>query len=207
MKSKLLTFILFIILFGCKNQIEKESVAGTKIELLNDNRWTNQGECFDNFSEYQPTNEFEFVKLNIYRQKNDSIFYFLTCRYDGLAYLNQLSETIDIESLKDYGEFWTDKNFVYYEYLISDGVQFYRLDTADRATFKSFGKTIYAKDKSHIYDSRHGIIKEADLESFKPIAINKETGISSYGKDKYNYFFWDEIVQDTIELKKYLEIE
>jgi len=207
MKTKLSIFAIFIILFGCKNQIEKQSVVDTKKEMSFANKWINQGECFDNIKEYQPTNEYEFVKLNIYKNKSDSTFHFLTCRYDGLAYLNQLSETIDIESLKDYGEFWTDKNFVYYEYLISDGVQFYRLDTADISSFESFGKTVYAKDKNHIYDSRHGIIKEADIESFKPIAINKETGTSSYGKDKNNYFFWNEIVQDTIELKKHLKIE
>ena len=198
---------MFIILFGCKNQVKKQSVADTKKELSIANKWTNQGECFDNFSEYQPAKGFEFVKLNIYKKKSDSTFHFLTCRYDGLAYLNQLNETIDIESLKDYGGFWTDDNYVYYEYPMSDGIQFYRLAPADRATFKSFGKTIYAKDKNHIYDSRHGIIKEADLESFKPIAINKETGISVYGKDKSNYFFWNKIVQDTIDLKKHLKIE
>lgn len=178
-----------------------------KKEISIANKWINQGECFDNIEEYQPSNEYKFVKPNIYKNIRDSTFHFLTCRDDGLAYLNQLSETIDIESLKDYGEFWKDKNFVYYEYLISDGVQFHRLNIADRVSFESFGKTVYAKDKNHIYDSRHGIIKEADLESFKPIAIDKETESSAYGKDKNNYFFWNEIVQDTIELKKYLKIK
>ena len=207
MKAKLSILTLFIILSGCKNQAEKKSEVDTEKEMSIVNKWVNQGECFENLKNYNPSEEYELVKHNIYKKKSDSSFYFLTCRYDGLAYLNQLSEAIDVESLNDYGEFWTDKNFVYYEYLISDGVQFYRLDTADRATFESFGKTIYAKDKNHIYDSRHGIIKEADLESFRPIAINKETGTSAYGKDKNNYFFWNEIVQDTIELKKHLKIE
>jgi hypothetical protein len=183
----------------------------TNIEIENTvlipNKWSNQRECFDNLHDYNPGNEYEFVMPHIYMKKSDSTHHFLTCRYDGLAYLNRLANTVDIESLVDHGEFWTDKNSVYYEYLISDGVQFYQLDSVDRETFESFGKTIYAKDKNHIYDSRHGIIREADLESFHPIAINIETGLSSFGKDKDNYFFWDEIVKDTVALKRHLKIE
>lgn len=207
MKNIISILLLFSIVIGCKNQKEKQVENEIEIIALISNKWSNQRECFDSLQDYNPGNDYEFVKPHIYMKKSDSTHYFLTCSYDGLAYLNQLVNTVDIESLEDHGEFWTDKNYVYYEYLISDGVQFYQLDSVDRATFESFGKTIYAKDKNYIYDSRHGIIKEADLESFQPIATNKETGLSSYGKDKNNYFFWNEIVKDTIELKKYLKIE
>ena len=78
----------------------------------------------------------------------DSTFYYLTCRYDGLGYLYPLSEDMHIESIVDHGEFWTDKNSVYYQFDISDGIRIYRLDSVDRATFKTYGESIYAKDKN-----------------------------------------------------------
>jgi len=205
MKKTLDIFIAILIFFGCKNQ--SKELSGTKNKIAPTvKKWTNQGECFDNLEEYKPSNDYEFIKSEIFKKKSNSTYHLLTCRYDGLPYLHQLDETIDIESLEDYGEFLADRNYVYFKYLISDGFRIFRLDTADRPTFRSFGKTIYARDKNHIYDSRHGIIENADLESFRPIAVDRETGGSSYGRDKDNYFFWDEIVEDTIELKKYLKI-
>jgi hypothetical protein len=139
MKNKIYILLLFSIVIGCKNQKEKQVENETENITLISNKWSNQRECFDSLQDYKPGNDYEFVKTHIYIKKSDSTHYFLTCRYDGLAYLNQLANTVDIESLEDHGEFWTDKNYVYYEYLISDGVQFHRLDSADRGTFKSFG--------------------------------------------------------------------
>lgn len=178
-----------------------------EVEEANIDGPSNLGECFEALEEYNVSNEYEFVKLNIYKKKNDSTFYFPTCDYNGSVYLTQLSQSIDVASLEDLGEFWTDKHAVFYEYQTSDGVKLYRLESADRKTFRSFGKSVYARDKDHIFDSRHGIIKDADLESFQPIAVDKETGISVYGKDKYSYFFWDEKVKDTVEFKKLLKID
>jgi len=207
MNRTVLIFSLFIFLFSCKKQTEKNSNVISVNKKIVKNKWINQEDCFANLKEYKPTNGFEHTKLNIYRKKSDSSYYFLTCRYDGVAYLNKLSETVDIESLEDKGQFWIDKNHVYYEYLMSDGIILKLLNSADRKTFKIFGKTNYAKDKNHIFSSRHGIIKNADLETFQPISINKKTGRSSYAKDKNNYFFWNEIVTDTIELKKFLKLK
>ncbi len=172
----------------------------------NKKTWGNQWECFEHLDEYQAQSGYKWVKLNIYKHIADNTFHFLTCDYDGVPYLFQLDSSMDIATLQDFGEFWVDKNAVYYKYLMSDGVRLFRLDTADRATFRTYGKTVYARDKDYIYDSRHGIIEEADIETFQPIAIHKETGVSVYAKDKNNYYFWDEVV-DSIELKEALNIE
>lgn len=200
-------FSLIAILLSCKNQSVKQSDIHVENDIPVFNKWSNQSECFDKLSEYKPSDEYDYLKFNIYKKKSDSTFFYLTCRYDGFAYLYQFDESVDIESFEDYGEFCTDKNYVYYWYLISDGVRLHRLDTADRPTFKSFGKTIYAKDKNHIYSSIHGIIELADLESFQPISINKKFGNIPFAKDKNNYFLWNEIVEDTVELKKYIKVD
>ena len=122
MKTKTYILVLLSIVIGCKNQKEKQVETEGRNDKLISNKWSNQVECFENLKAYNPSDEYKFVKSNIYKKKTDSTYYFLTCRYDGLAYLKQLVQTVDIESLEDYGEFWTDKNYVYYEYLISDGV-------------------------------------------------------------------------------------
>jgi len=115
------------------------------------------------------------------------------------------SQGIDHETLVDYGEFLTDKNKVYRRYDTSDEVLILELQNVDLETFKPFGNSIYARDKCNIFSSRNGIIEEADVESFEAINI-EVNGRLAYGKDKDNYFFWDQIVTDTIgfseELKK-----
>lgn len=212
---KYISLVILASLFACNRPTEQGTTSISQKEQSTEsiaqkeqpNKWTDQIECFGNLNDYQQNEDFELIKLNIYLRKTDSTFHLLTCDFDGQAYHRQLDKTVDVVSLDDHGEFWTDRNYIYYEYLTSDGIQLHRLDTADRATFKTFGKTIYARDKDHIYDSRHGIVNMADLDSFRPIVIDKESGASVYAKDKYNYFFWDEIVEDTVELKKYLNIE
>ena len=210
--TRYLAIIIWLIILGCETQKEIESKPVKNIEVKKTNQEIKiskgkaQRECFDSLSYYKSNKEFELVKLNIYRNLIDSTFHYSTCDYDGTVYLRQLDNSIDIDSVEDLGEYWVDKNNVYSKYSTSDGIQFFKLKKVNRESFKTFGKTIYAKDKVHVFDSRHGIIEGADLETFKAISINKETGMSVYGKDRYNYFFWDEIVEDkdTIMFKKSL---
>lgn len=107
-------------------------------------------------------------------------------------------DSIDTNTLIDYGQFLTDKNKVYYKYDSSDGLRIIELQDVDRESFETYGYSIYARDKNHIFDSRHGIIVEADIESFYTVAIEMEDGRVAHGKDKNNYYFWNKIVTDTI---------
>ena len=107
-------------------------------------------------------------------------------------------DSIDKESLIDFGEFLTDKRKVYYKFKTSCGIIIIELKEADRNTFETFGTSIYSKDKNYIFDSRHGILKQADRETFQAINIKTDDGRIAYGKDKNNYYFWDEIVIDTV---------
>ena len=72
------------------------------------------------------------------------------------------------------------------------------LKEADRETFSVFANSIYARDKKHIFDSRHGIVEQADLESFHVVHVELENEIMKFGKDKDNYFFWNTIITDTV---------
>ena len=108
------------------------------------------------------------------------------------------ADSINRETLVDHGEFLTDKNRVFYKYDFSDGLMILELGEADRETFRTFGNSIYARDNTHIFDSRHGIIEQADLETFHVAHIEMEDKIMKFGKDKFNYYFWDEIVADTV---------
>lgn len=108
------------------------------------------------------------------------------------------ADSIDRETLVDYGQFLTDKNRAYYKFDFSDGLMILELGEADRESFRTFGNSIYARDNNHIFDCRHGIIEQADLETFRVAHVEMEDGIMKFGKDKFNYYFWDEIITDTI---------
>jgi hypothetical protein len=108
-----------------------------------------------------------------------------------------LPESADRKTLKDFGEYLTDTNKVYHRYETDDEVLILELEGADRPTFQTFGSSIYAKDKHHVYDSRHGVIEKADVNTFQVVNI-ESNGRVAYGKDKDNYFFWNGVVTDTI---------
>ena len=117
----------------------------------------------------------------------------LTHKSSGKTYTCRSNNPIDIKTLKDLGEFLIDKNRVYSFYDISDGILILELDDADRTSFRTYGTSIYGRDKNYVYSSRNGRMESADVKSFEVVNIN---GIE-YGKDKNNYFFWDKIVLDT----------
>ena len=111
-------------------------------------------------------------------------------------------DSIDIETLIDHGEFLTDKNRVYRKYDTSDGTIILELEKVDRNSFRTIGSSIYAKDINYVFDSRHGIIEMADPRTFDTIRFVTDDGAIIYGKDKFNYYFWNEIIKlDTIDNK------
>jgi len=98
----------------------------------------------------------------------------------------------------------TDKKRVYYKYMTSDCALVYELDSVDRKSFVTFGNSNYAKDKNHVFDSRNGILRNVDLETFQTILIETEDGRIAYAKDKNNYYFWNKIITDTVGFSKLL---
>lgn len=192
---KTITLILSLILFSASADAQHKAPTSRK-NADKRNIWSNRSECFDNLDHYFPEDGFVHIKLTFYMRTSDSTYFHLTC-FDGTAYLKKMNVPIDIQSIEDLGEFLVDKNNVYRYYDTSDGRLIFELEEADRNSFKTFGNSIYAKDKYHVFDSRHGIIEMADVETFKAIRI-ESNGRRAYGMDKNNYYFWNQIVTDTV---------
>lgn len=195
MKINILLLLLLFLACGKKSDLKYPDKPQkiSSYQVLKD--------CLENLEDYKPSGNFIRGRLNIYINTKDATQHFLTCDEGGKPYLRLIEGKLDIESLVDHGEFWTDKFKVYYEYSTSDGVNIYELKNVDRSSFTALGNSIYGKDKNHVFDSRHGIVEEADLDSFKPIFKDSLKSSTSYAKDKNNYFFWDEVITDSIALK------
>jgi hypothetical protein len=174
---------------------------------LCNNYYPNPRKCFGNIGDYEnDTDQYETNNGKLYKKKDDGTNFILTCDSDGQMYLRQIQTKIDMVTAQKLGQYWIDRNNVYGNYNTSDGEMLYKIEEADVKSFQNLGNSIYGKDKNYVYDTRYGIIKYADLKTFKPIYKKGEI-TSSYGRDKNNYFFWNEIVVDTIEFKKEVEIE
>jgi len=114
-----------------------------------------------------------------------------------IGFTDTIKEDIDHESLVDYGEFLMDKNKVYRRYNTSDETLILELENVDRNSFMPLGNSIYGKDKQHVFSSRNGIIEGADVGTFEAIHVETNDGVA-YGKDKNNYYFWNQVVSDTV---------
>lgn len=125
---------------------------------------------------------------------NDAIF-ILTDEATGKAYTYKTDRKPDLHTLKIYGEYLTDKNGVYRTYDIDGETLVFDL-AADLQTFQTFGNSMYAKDKYHVYDSRNGILEEADVNTFEAVYMELNGKVAD-GKDKNKYYLWSEIVTDT----------
>jgi len=174
---------------------------------LRKNYFSNTRKCFENIDKYElDLNEFETKNGKIIRNSLNKSIYVLTCDYDGHLYLRPIKMKLDFESIKQDGQFWVDKNHVYGNYDTSDGEMIYRIKEADVRTFETFGNSIYAKDKNHIYDTRHGKLENVDKRTFTPIYKKGESS-TAFGKDKSHFYFWDEIIEDSIVIKQYFKNE
>ena len=150
--------------------------------------------CFQNKIE-------TYGKYCVFRKIDDSLTSILTIEGDNRLYTFESKLEIDIESLEDYGEFLKDKNKVYRKYDISDRSLILELNDVDKESFQTIGISIYARDNYHVFDSRNGLIDSADVNSFEIVEINN----SFFGKDRYNYFFWNRIIKDTIGFEKLIK--
>lgn len=140
--------------------------------------------------------KYEHVKLNIYRSSSDGSLVYETLAEDVGKVYRPVPIKLNLETAVDYGEWLVDDSTVFAWYETSDGRLLVELESADRASFVVLDSSIYAKDKYHVYDTRNGIIENADLETFEAIKIEVD-GRVAYGKDQDNYFFWNEILSDT----------
>jgi hypothetical protein len=146
-------------------------------------------------SQTQSSREFDITRPLF---TDDSTIYILTRRKDGANYTYKGKDTIDIETLKQQGEYLIDRHRVYNIYEIEDETLILTMEGIDKSSFHVLEYSMYAKDKNHVY-SRNGIIDNADVATFEAVRIkNKKTGSFAYGRDKKNYYFWDQIVTDTI---------
>jgi len=144
---------------------------------------------------------YEHVKLNFYRNSQDqSLVYETMAEGLGKVYFPAPPD-LNIKELVDYGEWLCDDSKVYNWYDTSGGRLLIESDSLDRATFRALGSSIYAVDQNYVYDSRHGRIQEADVETFEVIKIEVE-GRVAYAKDRNHYYFWDQIVNDTLGFKQ-----
>lgn len=147
------------------------------------------------------TSKYEHVKLNIYRNADNETYVYETFAVGIGKVYRPIPHNLNIESAVDFGEWLVDDSTIFAWYETSDGRLLIENKDADRATFTVLDSSIYAKDKNHIYDTRHGIIENADVETFEAFKINVD-GRIVFGKDKNNYFFWDEVITDTLGFAK-----
>lgn len=174
---------------------------------LRRNYYKNSKDCFEDIQNYKQESE-DYITANnkLFQKRSDKSIHILTCNIDGHIYLRAIKTNIDFKTAKEIGEFWIDKNHVYGNYETSDGEMLYKIPEANVKSFKTFDNSIYGKDDKFVYNIRHGKVENADSKTFMPVYI-KDYHSTAWGKDKSNYYFWDEIVKDTIEFKKNMKIE
>ena len=172
---------------------------------LRNNFFSSPSKCFDNLYDYSfDENKFKTSNGIIFKNKINGSTYILTCDNDGHMYLRSLNVELDYETINQQGEFWKDKNSVYGNYTTSDGDMLYQIKNADVHSFESFDNSIYGKDKNFVFTSRHGKMENVDINTFIPIYSNNKR-IASYGKDKNNYFFLDDRIEDTTAINSILK--
>ena len=116
--------------------------------------------------------------------KDGNIDIYMTKLDDGES--TPLNKIIDTATFKNINNaFYKDKNHVYRYYGMVYGGTFNIYEEGDPKSFKSLGRC-YARDKNHVYENRSGIIKGADLKTFKSVNNLDEC----VAKDKFGYFQW-----------------
>jgi len=116
------------------------------------------------------------------------------CSTDSLL---RLKKVIDTKSFTYLGStFYKDKKHIYHYFDMAYGGRFSIYSIGDHKTFKAIGDH-YAKDKNNIYGERAGILKNIDYKTF-----TSHKGVGPYAKDKYGYYFWDDLIMTHKEFEK-----
>lgn len=134
--------------------------------------------------------------FSIHQNLGDKDIHFLVIKGENTSYDFDTSVRLDLKTLKNLGEYIVDKSNAYGKYDIDGSAYLNKLAGVDIRSFQVIKNSVYAKDKNYVYTSRQGQIKEADVNSFE---VMPDTIKWPMAKDKYNYYFWNEVV--TIEIE------
>lgn len=187
---------------------ENWNEAKNEFDSMKSNHYQSPSDCFKNVTNVKiDSTKFDYQNGKLFRKRNSGIVSILTCDLEGEMYFRDIQTDIDIYTAQENGEFWVDVNHVYGNYETSDGEMPYKIESADVQSFQNLKNSVYGIDKDYVYSTRHGKIESADSKTFKPIFIDEGSATTAYGKDKMNYFFWDEIIEDTIEFKEHIKNE
>ena len=198
---------------GWINRVKEYSPQSINIESWNEvkgkmksNYNPSLSDCFQNIRNVKiDSTKFDYKNGKLFKNKGSKTVSILTCDIEGEMYYRDVQTEIDIYTAIKKGEFWIDENHVYGNYETSDGEMPHKIEDADVKSFQSLKNSVFGIDKDYVYSTRHGKIEFADSRTFKPIFPSKGSTTTAYGRDKTNYFFWDEIIEDTIEFKKYIK--
>jgi hypothetical protein len=133
-------------------------------------------------------------KYVLYKKIDNEKTYILKIKGDKRRYSVSKELNIDIFTLADFSEFMSDKNKVYRKYDIENETVLLELEEVDVLSFEVYPNSVYCRDSKHVFDSRNGMIANADVSTFEPLKSN-DKGVTA--KDKNNYYFWNQIVKDT----------
>jgi thioredoxin-related protein len=137
--------------------------------------------------------------FSIYKVLGNSSKLLLVIKGEKETYTFERKIGLHLETLRNLDNFLVDNNSVYSKFEMDDGNMLLTIAEADPKTFQIFKNSIYAKDQCNIYDYRNGKIVHADLNTFRTL--------NSYlAKDKNHYYYFSEIISDSLALK-YLEDE
>lgn len=133
-------------------------------------------------------------KYILYKKLDDEKTNILKIKGDKRRYSLSKDLNIDILTLEDFSEFLSDKNKVYRKYDIDNETILFELKDVDKLSFEVYPNSVYCRDSKHVFDSRNGIIENADVSSFEPLK-NNDKGVTA--RDNINYYFYNQIVKDT----------
>ncbi|MFV0541488.1 MAG: DKNYY domain-containing protein [Aestuariibaculum sp.] len=217
LKSMVKITALFLIITGCRQNLEQNIQPDTSQDSIINNR-------VERISKYRTTVDsinkvlgWAETKFGLWKSKNGDLGLKTTEGFDvensidkyicRLTDGRSLKEVIDTLTFKVLGSsFYKDKNHVYTHFVMLDGGFFQIVEDADVKTFKVLG-SCYAKDKNYIFGERALKMEDVDYKTFKTC-----NDCGCFAKDKTNYYFWDDKIdinnitdKETLEIIKKLE--
>lgn len=133
------------------------------------------------FKSYNPENNQELLIKNIYYGCKE---YFP----DYQVY--ELKNKIDIRTFYSLqNNYYTDKNYLFYFFMNSNGGHLYSLDTLEHKSLHILPKSHFLIHRNNVYYMGQ-LIEKADYKTFQAVykIQNKDTLFTFFGRDKKNYF-------------------